>query len=193
MVSSFRIVRFGLLPIAVVACSQDNLGPSAPRTRRDERPSLAVAFDASSMILAAGDIANCSRTQDNGTGDLIRSLLPSYPNAIVAPLGDLVYPYARSSDFTNCYNPAWGSFKSITKPVVGNHEYDSASTAGLQRLLRHLGNPRARDVLLVQHRDLAYRGPQHLQSQGEHQAGKRRRTTGSSRTWRRTPSPAFWG
>jgi PKD repeat protein len=114
----------------VVACSNDNLAPSSPAQRDNlPGPSLAVAFDATPMLLAAGDIANCSRTQDNGTGDLIRSLLPSYPNAIVAPLGDLVYPYARSSDYNNCYNPAWGSFKSITRPVVGNHEYDSASTA----------------------------------------------------------------
>jgi PKD repeat protein len=123
-----RSYRMGMLFLGLLACSDDSL-PTAPPTETQKNPVSDVVVDATPTILAAGDIANCSRTQDNATGDLIRSLLPSYPNATVVPLGDLVYPIARAVEFTNCYDPAWGSFKGLTKPVVGNHEYDSASAA----------------------------------------------------------------
>jgi chitodextrinase len=122
------VMRKGCITLVLAACADDPLAPSPPSSEAPP-PVSAVVIDAVPTILAAGDIASCSRTQDNSTGNLIRSLLPSFPNAIVAPLGDLVYPYARPSEFTNCYAPAWGSFKAITRPVVGNHEYDSASTA----------------------------------------------------------------
>jgi hypothetical protein len=41
----------------------------------------------------------------------------------------MAYPSGSAADFANCYVPAWGSFKSRTRPAIGNHEYDTGSPA----------------------------------------------------------------
>ena len=43
-------------------------------------------------------------------------------DAVIA-LGDLQYEIGTSSQYSNAYHPTWGRVKSITLPVVGNHEY----------------------------------------------------------------------
>jgi Calcineurin-like phosphoesterase len=85
------------------------------------------------VLVAAGDIAcapgstitatTCNQTR---TAALIATLQPRY----VAALGDLVYPAGSSAGFTDSYGPSWGRFKSITKPVPGNHEYGSPGASG---------------------------------------------------------------
>ena len=78
-------------------------------------------------VLAAGDVASCApdRTKDTATGDLVEGL-----EGTVLALGDLAYDEGTATEFANCYAPAWGSFKSRTKPVPGNHEYQTAGAAG---------------------------------------------------------------
>jgi 3',5'-cyclic AMP phosphodiesterase CpdA len=46
---------------------------------------------------------------------------------VVAPLGDNQYENALAADFSASYDPTWGRFKAVSKPVVGNHEYTSSS------------------------------------------------------------------
>src|SRR5688500_7424695 len=70
-------------------------------------------------LVAAGDIATCSATGDEGTAALIDSL----PGTVLA-LGDLAYEDGSKEDFDNCYAPSWGRFKDRTKPALGNHEYN---------------------------------------------------------------------
>lgn len=50
-------------------------------------------------------------------------------NAVLA-LGDLLAPDASLSDFLQAYEPSWGEFRSITLPVVGNHEYSGGQAEG---------------------------------------------------------------
>jgi hypothetical protein len=69
-------------------------------------------------IVAAGDIAMCGDTGDEGTAGLIDSI----PGTVL-PLGDLAYNDGSKTDFDNCYGPTWGRFKDRTKPTTGNHEY----------------------------------------------------------------------
>ena len=45
-------------------------------------------------------------------------------------LGDLQYQKGSLDDFRNSYDKSWGALKSITKPVVGNHEYMTPGAAG---------------------------------------------------------------
>src|SRR6185369_8056065 len=35
-----------------------------------------------------------------------------------------------ASDYANYYDPTWGRQKAITKPVPGNHEYQTANASG---------------------------------------------------------------
>jgi hypothetical protein len=76
-------------------------------------------------VLAAGDAASCDYARDEATGDLIRGL-----SGTVLALGDLAYDRGASTEYSRCYHPVWGSFKSRTKPVPGNHEYQTAGAAG---------------------------------------------------------------
>lgn len=76
-------------------------------------------------IVAAGDIAN-SPLDGQGTAELIAGIGPD----AVLTLGDNAYEDGSISNYTDNYDPTWGAFKSITKPVPGNHEYRTDGAAG---------------------------------------------------------------
>ena len=98
---------------------------------------FAVAEDP--VIAAAGDIAcdpesmffnggngmpgNC---QMRATSDAVLSANPTR----VLALGDNQYEGGTLADFMASYDPTWGRFKSITRPVPGNHEYGSRNAIG---------------------------------------------------------------
>jgi 3',5'-cyclic AMP phosphodiesterase CpdA len=71
------------------------------------------------VVIAAGDIAECSSGGDEATA----ALVAANPTATVLALGDLAYPDGNAGDFADCYGPSWGAFKARTRPVPGNHEY----------------------------------------------------------------------
>lgn len=71
------------------------------------------------VLVAAGDIADCKSPGAAATAKLVEAI----PNAVVATLGDNVYPGGAKKDFNNCYNTTWGKFKDRTYPAPGNHDY----------------------------------------------------------------------
>ncbi len=77
------------------------------------------------VVLAAGDIAYCSRTGDEQTA----AILDANPVGTVLALGDLAYEDGTAQQFADCYGPSWGRHKARTKPVPGNHEYHSSGAA----------------------------------------------------------------
>lgn len=88
------------------------------------------------VIAAAGDIA-CSPTDpgyNGGNGTATRcqqratsDLLVGAGLAAVLPLGDIQYPSPTAANLKAVYDPTWGRVKSITRPVLGNHESAGAS------------------------------------------------------------------
>jgi len=84
-----------------------------------------LAPGSSVTTVGAGDIADCSSTNDEATAALINAL----PGIPVFLLGDNVYPNGTAKEFTNCYGPSWGVFKARTHPSAGNHEYNTAGAA----------------------------------------------------------------
>jgi acid phosphatase type 7 len=58
----------------------------------------------------------------SATADLLRELAP----AAVLPLGDVQYECGDADEFDHAYSATWGQFKSVSRPVVGNHEYGSS-------------------------------------------------------------------
>jgi hypothetical protein len=84
------------------------------------------------LIGAAGDIAcdPASPGFDDGDGtaytcaQLATSnlLVAASPNAVLA-LGDEQYECGGLAAFRRSYAPSWGRLRSITRPVIGNHEY----------------------------------------------------------------------
>jgi hypothetical protein len=73
------------------------------------------------VIVAAGDIADCSSEGDEETAKLVTDI----DGATVLTLGDNAYPDGAAEDFRNCYEPTWGQFKERTRPTLGNHEYET--------------------------------------------------------------------
>jgi hypothetical protein len=99
-----------------------------------------IATAASEVVVAAaGDVA-CAPDDPNyhngtGTSTACRQLATSNLlvngdfDAVLA-LGDLQYDSGSLSDFNASYDPSWGRVKSITYPVVGNHEYGQSNASG---------------------------------------------------------------
>ena len=80
---------------------------------------------APAVLVGAGDIADCTRNQDS----LTANLLDTIPGTVFI-MGDNAYPDGTSDQYTNCYGPTWGRFKARTRPVSGNHDYNTPGAAG---------------------------------------------------------------
>ncbi|WP_256105437.1 discoidin domain-containing protein [Streptomyces sp. ODS05-4] len=82
------------------------------------------------VIVAAGDIANaCTGASCPASRTALRAQALN-PDAVLT-LGDHANgPYG---EFTRYYDPTWGKLKGLTRPTVGNHEYDEAGAAGYFR------------------------------------------------------------
>jgi hypothetical protein len=77
------------------------------------------------VVVAAGDIAKAGGHQ-RLTSDRVLELDPD----AVLLLGDNQYPSGRLAEYRSFYDPTWGRFKARTKPIPGNHDYETAGAAG---------------------------------------------------------------
>jgi len=77
------------------------------------------------VIVGAGDISNCSNTEDMYTAYLMDSI-----EGTVITLGDDAYEAGTLAEFNECYDPTWGRHKERTRPVPGNHEYGTQGAEG---------------------------------------------------------------
>jgi hypothetical protein len=94
-------------------------------------PGAAAAADP--VVAAAGDIAcrpgatpTASACQQAATAQLLLDIAPDR----VLALGDEQYEQGTLNEFENSYDLSWGKVKSITAPVPGNHEYETAGASG---------------------------------------------------------------
>ena len=89
------------------------------------------AAAADPVIAAAGDIA-CAHDDSHYNGGAgspgfcrqraTSDLMVGAGLAAVLPLGDIQYDSASATDLNLVYDPTWGRVKSISRPVLGNHE-----------------------------------------------------------------------
>jgi acid phosphatase type 7 len=78
------------------------------------------------VLVGAGDIADCKTLSGAAkTANLLAAV-----DGTVFTLGDNAYESGTPREFADCYGPTWGRFKARTKPVVGNHEYQTAFANG---------------------------------------------------------------
>ena len=106
---------------ALVAVDGSN-NASSPSTEASATPAAAPADP---VLVGAGDIADCTRTEDSGTANLIAGI-PGH----VFTIGDNAYQNGTASEFANCYDPTWGAFKDRTRPALGNHDFGNGTNPG---------------------------------------------------------------
>lgn len=113
--------------------SNDALTSSPPATAATEMSSSPPTVgEGVPVIVAAGDIACAPNdpgfNQGQGTETRCQMLATatlvaqSQPIAVL-PLGDNQYERGELENYQASYQPTWGQFDAISKPVPGNHEY----------------------------------------------------------------------
>jgi calcineurin-like phosphoesterase family protein len=80
-------------------------------------------------LVGAGDIVGCS---DLSGAEATAKLIEAIPGTVFAA-GDLAYQRGTYEEFTKCYGPTWGRFKTRTRPAPGNHEYKGSAATGYFR------------------------------------------------------------
>jgi hypothetical protein len=114
--------------LASSAAGTKTVSATASGLALTQTATVTVTTAGSSVVfVGAGDIADCGNDNDAATAALINAM-PSTTQVFV--LGDNVYPDGTSSQYTNCYKPTWGAFKSRTHPSAGNHDYNTANASG---------------------------------------------------------------
>ena len=119
---SHRFTHFAaLLALAAVVplttCSKETVGLSTLPPIRDGVNAAATSSD--EVLVGAGDIARCDRTDDERTA----AILDTIPGTVFT-LGDNVLGSSTQvPDFNNCYNPSWGRHKARTHPANDHLEY----------------------------------------------------------------------
>ncbi len=84
-------------------------------------------------VIATGDIVcppGSTTTRDECQQAATASLAKTYEPRHVFALGDLQYQSGTSNDFQYSYRRSWGTFKQITRPIPGNHEYRTDGAFG---------------------------------------------------------------
>jgi PKD repeat protein len=109
-------------PHTVTLVASNVNGPSAPATGTI---TVDPATPGDPVLVGAGDIADCTVTQDEATASLLDGIAGT-----VFTAGDNAYPDGSTADYRDCYGPTWGRHKARTVPVVGNHEYQTPGATG---------------------------------------------------------------
>ena len=87
--------------------------------------------DAEAVLMAAGDIScgPAGRVTSNSCQQLaVSNLLVDQAPDAVATLGDNQYECGSLADYASYYGPSWGRVKAITRPAIGNHEYQTSTS-----------------------------------------------------------------
>ena len=108
----------GTAVVRVSVTDKDGAAGSATTTVTITQPVASVT------LVGAGNIARCDRTNDEATANLLDGIAGT-----VFALGDAAYPNGTPASYANCYDLSWGRHKARTYPALGNHDYDSSSTA----------------------------------------------------------------
>jgi hypothetical protein len=120
-------VAASLVTAALLATQCGRHNPTSPSTTNPPglgTPPPVPIPSPPQIFVGAGDIGWCGSPGPDQTA----RLLDGIPGTVYTT-GDHAYPLGRAEDFRNCYDPSWGRHKARTRPVAGNHEYESGSSA----------------------------------------------------------------
>lgn len=95
----------------------------APRAAAVTGPTIVVVGD---IACRPGDATTAKTCRHAATARLAAKVKPKR----VIAVGDLQYEKGELSHFRASYDPTWGALKRITRPVPGNHEYNTPGATG---------------------------------------------------------------
>ena len=78
-----------------------------------------------SVLVGAGDIADCGTSGDEATANLLDNIAGT-----VFTAGDNAYNDGSATNYSQCYAPTWGRHRARTRPSPGNHDYRTAGASG---------------------------------------------------------------
>ena len=108
--------------VTCFACGGDSpMGPTSPGPPPPPPPNPGGV----ATLVGAGDIGWCGVQGAELTAALLDRI-----SGTVMTLGDHAYLRGSRQDFLECYEPWWGRHKARTRPVPGNHEYETPGAAG---------------------------------------------------------------
>src|SRR5712691_12156040 len=104
----------------LTTCHGDPTSLSSPKHAAPPpgTPSFATTAGLPALLIGAGNIARCDRTNDEATG----LLLDNYPGATVFTAGDNTNGNATLTTFNICYGPFCGRNNVGIHPVVGHND-----------------------------------------------------------------------
>ena len=88
-------------------------------------PVMSISAAGDPVLVGAGDIASCSSSGDSATASLLAGIAGT-----VFTAGDNAYERGSALEFSSCYDPTWGTFRSRTRPSAGNHDYGTSGASG---------------------------------------------------------------
>ena len=111
------VYRFSLvvLSIVAVACSDATI---VPDDDDDDDP------ETFAYVTAVADVAGCASPYDEATSAIVDTL-----PGLILMAGDIAYESGTRKEFADCYHPSWGRHRDRTRPVPGNHEYETENGA----------------------------------------------------------------
>ena len=106
-----------------------SVGAGATPSRRpspEPSPSAKPPAGDVATLVGAGDIADCDRSEDELTANLVETI----PGTVFT-LGDNANPDGSRRAFEDCYTPTWGreSILERTRPAAGDADYDTPDAA----------------------------------------------------------------
>ena len=107
------------LGLALAGCGSSD-SPTSP-TPPGPTPTPTPGPIGSATLVGAGDIARCDIP---GGAEATSRLLDAIGGTVMA-VGDLAYMNGTEQEFRECYGPTWGRHRSRTRPIPGNHDYET--------------------------------------------------------------------
>jgi hypothetical protein len=111
----------GLAAMAATTMAVSRCSGSTPTS---PGPGTDIPSGPPAILVGAGDIGLCNSPGVAATARLIDGI-----PGIVFTSGDNAYPNGSAANYRDCYQPHWGRHLGRTRPVPGNHEYESAGAA----------------------------------------------------------------
>lgn len=131
MASHTNIGVMAMVGLLLGACGGGRAAIQPIQVLEEGLPLHAQSPDSFAVLIGAGDIGECDHPGAALTAAIIDSVLKATTAPIwVFALGDLAYPRGTDRDFRECYDPTWGQFREITRPVSGNHEWKNNQLLG---------------------------------------------------------------